>query len=431
MEEDYSTEGMLDQYLYESEQLLEQLEEIVLSENNRISFEEESIGEIFRIMHTIKGSSAIMMYDNIAFAAHKLEDIFYYLRESYPENVPQKRLTEIIFLVSDFIEDQLHKIKKGRDFGAEPDEIVEAVDSFLEELKNEIRKREGELPPENIYVAPGQYYIAPAADAADLPPLEIDLGDDEPLPGDYVIPSKKEKEQRIIGVGEDKLERLSVLIRDLEEAWKGNGEDIDGLLLQMKDTVAQMKKVSLSATFRRMQRVVTDTARKLGKDMKLVTEGEELQIDRSIAEAITDPLMHLVRNACDHGIERREERLLAGKKEEGNIFLEANTKDGILYVSVKDDGRGIDREKVFEKAKQRGLLCRDADRSEYTDEEVFSFLTSPGFSTMDCVTELSGRGVGMDVARNNIEKLGGRLNIRSALGKGTEVILKIPETEVL
>lgn len=430
MEEEYGTEGMLDLYLYESEQLLEQLEEIVLSEKNRIAFDEESINEIFRIMHTIKGSSGIMMYDNIALAAHKLEDIFYYLRESYPDNVPQQKLTEIIFKVSDFIEDELHKIRKGQGIGAEPDEVAEAVENFLEKLKHQIQEKEGELPPENIYIAPGQYYIAPASDAADMPPFEIDLGmEDEPVPGDYVIRPREEKEQKLVGVSAEKLEYLSCLVNRLENS-KGEN-DIEALVAQIKETVTQMKRVSLSGTFRKMQRIVSDASRRMDKEMILSTSGEELQIDRDIVESIADPLMHLVRNASDHGIERREDRILAGKKAEGSISLEAKRENDILYITVKDDGKGIDREKVFDRAKEKGMLFKDNDISNYTDEEIYSFLMNPGFSTLDQATEYSGRGVGMDVVRNNINKIGGKLSINSLLGKGTEISMEIPETKVL
>lgn len=429
MEEENGTEGMLDLFLYESEQLLEQLEEIVLSEKNAIAFDEESINEIFRIMHTIKGSSGIMMYDNIAMAAHKLEDIFYYLRESYPDHVPQQRLIEIIFMVSDFIEDELQKIKKGKDFGAEPDEIVKATSAFLEGLKQQIQEKEGELPPENVYEAPGQYYLAPAADAGDLPPVRIDLGmEEEPFPGDYVIGTKEEKEQKIIGVGADKLDKLFTLTRQLEEKWEQKQEDIGGLLVQLEEVVAQIKKVPLSGTFRKMHRIVSDASRRFDKDMTLLTSGEDIQINREIADKTADALMHLVRNAADHGIESKAERQLAGKKREGKIELEARAEDDVLYIEVKDDGRGINKEKVLEKAIQKGLADKNATIHDFSDEEIYSFLTLPGFSTRDKVTDYSGRGVGMDVVENNIMFIGGKLHIKSRFGQGTEIELEIPQS---
>lgn len=161
MGEDFNTDSMLDMFLYESEQLLENLQNVVLERKDEDCFDETSINEIFRVMHTIKGSSGIMMYENITKIAHKLEDVFYYLRESHPENVPHLELVDHVLEVSDFITAELDKIKEGDTPDGDESSIVADIDKFLTNLKSGITQQGEELPPENTYVAPSQFYVAP------------------------------------------------------------------------------------------------------------------------------------------------------------------------------------------------------------------------------------------------------------------------------
>ena len=161
MGEDFNTDSMLDMFLYESEQLLETLDSTVLEKKDEECFDEESINEIFRVMHTIKGSSGIMMYENITKVSHKLEDVFYYLRESHPENVPHLELVDHVLEVSDFITGELEKIKSGETPDGDESKLVEEIDKFLTKVKTGISQKGEELPPENTYVEPNQFYIAP------------------------------------------------------------------------------------------------------------------------------------------------------------------------------------------------------------------------------------------------------------------------------
>ena len=163
MAEEFNTEDMLDMYLLENGQLLEKLQETVLEQKDAECFDEDAINEIFRTMHTIKGSSGIMMFDNVTKIAHKLEDIFYYLRESKPDNVPHLELVSHVLDVADFITAEMDKIRDGNDPDGDPTELIDAMDVFLKQIKHEITKVEKELPPENVYVAPNQFYIAPVA----------------------------------------------------------------------------------------------------------------------------------------------------------------------------------------------------------------------------------------------------------------------------
>jgi two-component system chemotaxis sensor kinase CheA len=184
--------------------------------------------------------------------------------------------------------------------------------------------------------------------------------------------------------------------------------------------------VPLSATFQRMNRIVRDMSKKLEKEVRLEIIGEETEVDKNIIDHISDPLMHLIRNSIDHGIEAREERKAKNKPEFGTVTLEAKNTGGDVLIIVKDDGRGLDKEKILSKARKNGLV-KKAER-DLTDKEIYSFVLLAGFSTKEEVTEFSGRGVGMDVVASNIDAIGGTVSIDSAEGEGTEITLKMPLT---
>lgn len=176
-----------------------------------------------------------------------------------------------------------------------------------------------------------------------------------------------------------------------------------------------------------MNRIVFDASRKVGKNIELKMIGETTEVDKNIIEHISDPLMHMIRNSVDHGIEEKEERAAAGKPEKGVITLEAKNEGGKVFLSVSDDGKGMDPTSCLQKQKERADPAGKT-QSDYTRKEIYQFVTYPGFSTKEKVTELSGRGVGMDVVVKNIQSVGGQLDIDSELGKGTTMTLKIPLT---
>lgn len=583
MAEEFNLEGMLDTCLFENEQLLEQLQEIVLDQKDAECFDEDSINEIFRTMHTIKGSSGIMMFDNVTAISHKLEDVFYYLRESHPENVVHADLVEHVLQVADFITAEMEKIQEGSPADGDPAAIIAELDSFLENIKNGAVEEGKELPEENVSEEPKHFYIAPVANSAsrfykiyinffpetemanvhayktvyslkeiaedllyepeDLitdtssidaimedgfrillqaqcseeelrelikvgydiervdiyeckaeeflqgfdfgehPVVGIDLDSSaeeieakalkaeedaekkEPpkpkmAPGDFVIKSKtpgkpkklaKDKQRgakdSFISVNVKKMDQLMDLIGELviSESVVLQNQDlkVPGLnLTNFNKAAAQMAKIStdlqnvimsmrmvpLTNVFQKMNRIVFDVSRKLGKDVEFVMVGEHTEVDKNIIENISDPLMHLVRNAVDHGIETNEERVDSGKPDRGKITLSARTEAGKVWISVEDNGKGLDREKILDKARKQELLDPSKPDSAYEDKDVFQFITLPGFSTNEQVTEYSGRGVGMDVVVQNIQSIGGTLEIESNLGMGTTMTLKIPLT---
>lgn len=589
MAEEFSTDGMLDIYLFENEQLLEQLQERVLDQKDADCFDDDSINEIFRTMHTIKGSSGIMMFDNITAVAHKLEDVFYYLRESHPHHVPHLELVEHVLEVEDFISSEMEKIRNGDTADGDASEIIADLDKFLEKVKRKEAEEgsgDGEPVPENVHEEPKQFYIAPVATSAsrfykiyltfypetemanvhayktvyalkeiaedilyspediisdersseailedgfkillqaqcteeeirdligigyDIKKVDVfeckaeeflqgfDFGGQEAqidlessveeietrtqeasaekeeakeekkpekpkiAPGDFVIKSKEPGKQKklakdkpkgekasFISVNVSKMDQLMELIGELvisESVVLQNPDlKVPGLNLNsfnkaaaqlskistdLQNVIMSMRMVPLTNTFQKMNRIVFDVSRKLGKDIEFEMVGENTEVDKNIIEHISDPLMHLVRNAVDHGIETNAERAESGKPDKGKVTLSAKTEAGKVWISVEDNGKGLDREKILAKARKQGLLDEGKPDASYTDKEVYQFITLPGFSTNEQVTEYSGRGVGMDVVIQNIQEIGGALDIESTPGFGSVMSLKIPLT---
>jgi two-component system chemotaxis sensor kinase CheA len=185
-----------------------------------------------------------------------------------------------------------------------------------------------------------------------------------------------------------------------------------------------IRMIPMSIVFSRFPRMLRDLAGKLGKKVEMVMQGEATELDKGLVEKITDPLTHLVRNSCDHGVEMPEERLAKGKSAHGTITLSASHQGGSIVIEVRDDGRGLSREKILRKARERGLDVSD----QMSDQEVWQLIFAPGFSTADVVTDVSGRGVGLDVVIRNITSLNGTVEIDSAEGFGMKVSVRLPLT---
>ncbi|MDE7275078.1 MAG: chemotaxis protein CheA [Lachnospiraceae bacterium] len=578
MAEEFNLDGMVDIYIYENGQLLENLEEIVLETKDDDAFDENSINEIFRIMHTIKGSSGVMMYDNIMKVSHKLEDIFYYLRENIGIKEPHMELTEIVFQVLDFINGEMEKIKDGSDPDGDNSQLIEMMDKFLVKLKGVIDSS-GETAPakeeaapaassSGMDLGPNQFYIAPQAsgdakcfrikityhedtqmsnlraysatyalkeftedvhytpediltdetssdviiaegfkmivrgdftedklrelldttseisgieimecsnaefergfsgepiqeeiEAAPAANPEEQKKEAEPQPGDYVIQKeagkakqiskkkKKEVKQAFMSVNIDKMNMLMDLMGEMVIAesvvlqnpdlqvpnldlsnFQKAASQLSKITTEMQELIMSMRMMPLTNTFQKMNRTVFDMSRKLGKEIEFEMIGDATEVDKNIIENISDPLMHLVRNSVDHGIEMPQEREAAGKTETAKVTLEAKNEGGKVWISVRDNGKGLSRNKLYKKAWENGILPDNRIESDYSDKEIFQFITFPGFSTKEKVTEFSGRGVGMDVVVKNIQKIGGVLDIDSVEGEGTTMTMKIPLT---
>ena len=278
------------------------------------------------------------------------------------------------------------------------------------------------------------------------------------VPGDYVVKKKETgkgktlaknqpKKQSIISVNVEKMDALMDLIGEIVIAEAavmqnpdlkvpglelGNFQKAAGQLAKittdLQEAIMSMRMMPLTNVFQKMRRIVFDVSRKLGKEIELEVIGENTEVDKNIIEHISDPLMHLVRNSVDHGIETDpQQRVNLGKPSKGKITLEAKNEGGKVYISVRDDGKGLNKEKLYQKALDNGLIG-DKLITEFSDSEIFRFITLPGFSTKEVVTEYSGRGVGMDVVIKDIQAIGGRLEIDSEEGYGSEMTLVIPLT---
>lgn len=590
MGDDMITEGMLDMFIFETEQGLENLENICLESKDVGEFDEDNVNEIFRIMHTIKGSSAVMMFQNIATLAHKLEDVFYFIRESHPEDVPHAELVDDVLEVSDFITGELEKIKDGGDPDEDPSEHIEKLDKFLNKIQKKTDVDAGQViaaKEEKANKKP-HFYIAPVAsessrfyniyityyketemaniraymavnslkgiaedilytpsdiisnpDSADvvlefgfrialqtteepktitelinssagIENIEIkECTSDEFLdfcveaeskpassagdvltapvekptilvesqkPGSQVEEKDTENEksetakigakentlvrnkavkkphvkkgeaQSFISVNIKKMDLLMDLIGELVIAeavvlqnpdlkvpgldltnFQKSAAQLSKITSELQDAIMAMRMMPLKNTFQKMNRIVYDTSKKLGKDIELEVIGEDTEVDKNIIEHISDPLMHLIRNSVDHGIESDEDRMALGKKEKGKVVLEAKNEGGQVWISVSDNGKGLKKDEILEKAKANGLLGNKSEK-DFTEKEIYNFITAPGFSTKKKVTEYSGRGVGMDVVVKNIQQVGGVLDIESVEGQGSTMTMKIPLT---
>jgi two-component system chemotaxis sensor kinase CheA len=195
---------------------------------------------------------------------------------------------------------------------------------------------------------------------------------------------------------------------------------------EMQEITMSIRMIPLEGLFNKMRRLVRDLSRKFDKKINLSISGQDTEMDRNVMEEISDPLVHIIRNAVDHGIEDPETRARMGKEETGELQLNARYEGNEIWITVKDDGQGLNRERIIEKARQNGVLSTDP--SGMSDQEVWKLIFDPGFSTSEEVSEISGRGVGMDVVKRNIEKLRGKIDMNSQEGEGTEIILRIPLT---
>lgn len=200
--------------------------------------------------------------------------------------------------------------------------------------------------------------------------------------------------------------------------------DLDRNTRDLQESVMSIRMIPMSVVFSRFPRMLRDLAGKLGKKVELITHGEATELDKGLIEKITDPLTHLIRNSCDHGIEMPDVRAAAGKPETGTVTLSASHQGGSILIEVRDDGRGLNRQKLIAKAQEKGIDASDS----MTDSEVWMLIFAPGFSTADVVTDVSGRGVGMDVVKKNIAALNGTVEIESREGKGMKVIVRLPLT---
>ena len=539
--------SILDTYLYEENNLLDQLDEMLVADEKNGDFSTDDVNEIFRIMHTIKGSSAMMEFNSISTIAHHIEDVFFYIRDKGIETLDpehKKELFNLMFRSEDYLRSEIEKVEQGVPLSTD-------IDAFSNEINSFLKKISGAAPaqPEASQAAPAApaslpddkdaacffhvfleegvgmenlraYMIVNAVKECDVnfrfypSDMETDQDTSQTIAENgfflafdssedaskaegilktqnhirsYELvnvpkaapPAKAEEKkasvskptapapastdtaagkaapmlshapvkQNRISVNLMKLDslmdivgeivitesmvtsspELNLLPRDNRDNFMKSARQLRKLTNDLQDIAMSLRMVPISGVFQKMNRIVRDMKQSLGKDVRLTIVGEDTEVDKTIVDNIQDPIMHIVRNSMDHGIEETaQERIAAGKDPQGEIVLSASHTSSEVVISVKDDGYGMDPQKILEKARSKNMLTKPD--SEYSQKEILGLIMLPGFSTNTEVTEYSGRGVGMDVVKKNVESLGGIVSVSSTYGEGTTISMKIPLT---
>lgn len=385
-----------------------------------------TLNGIFRGFHTIKGLAGFLDYESIQEVAHEVETLLDLARTG--SLVLNSARIDVILAAGDFIGSWLRHIERtqsGRR-SATPgrgSELIERVRSVIQPGEEATQEGASEAGP---------------TDGATPSPVEKG----EPEGGPAREKTGTKSGAAVVKVDTGKLEYLVDMVGELviAQSMLRHNPEFEGLkapriqrdltqlgrvTAEVQKTAMAMRMVEVGQMFRRMTRLVRDLARKSGKLADLELVGEDVELDRTIIEELSDPLVHMLRNSMDHGMESPEEREAAGKPRRGRVQLKASHLAGQILIEVCDDGRGLDRDRIFRKAVERGIVDAAA---QLTDSEVYHLIFEPGFSTAEKVTDVSGRGVGMDVVRRHVEKLRGRIEIESTPGVGTRFMLKLPLT---
>ncbi|WP_419024777.1 ATP-binding protein [Emergencia sp.] len=518
---DEDAREMLEVYLLETRQLTEQLNNCLMEAEKNNRFAEEDIHGIFRVMHTIKSSSAMMGLSQLSSLAHKLEDIFAYYREEIGtiEN-PEQGIFDLMFLAADHISAEMERMETEDYEPADIKQIVEQAEAYWEKfccshekeelpeeqapepqscsyfgdksgtvvnvifeqgcrlenvrafmlvrqisglcseletyppdleqagVSSEIIGKQGlfvrfisEQREEVLEVMEKGLFVNRVILIADQEEAEASAEESEPLEAQ---PKKLQevKETEFLDVKAEKLDKMQnlscemviqMLVLDealrkngLEDLREGTARQISQLISEMERTTMEMRMRPINRIVPKLRRILRDICRDEGKEAELIVNCGDIEADKSVVESCSEALMHLIRNAVDHGIETAEVRQALGKEKKGRIVFQVESTVGELVLTLSDDGCGLDDEKILNKAKERGMLVKP--EAEYSSEEIHELILKPGFTTNETVNEYSGRGVGLDVVKNIMEEIGGHLHIESQPGVGSKFTLIAPLT---
>ena len=374
----------------------------------------EAIHALFRGFHTIKGLAGFLELGSIQEVAHEVETLLDLARNG--QLVIDPGVIDVILESGDYLSRAVGAVE-GRLAGEEADP-PEPDAVLIERIRGLAGGGEQAPAPETAPDAPPgtapQNLAVPVPRKSEAASVRVDTGKLDYLVdmvGEMVIAQSMVRHDPMLsGITDPNL------LRNLSQ--------LNRVTSEVQRTTMSMRMIPIGQIFNRMARLVRDLSRKAGKKVELETSGEETDLDKTIADELADPLMHMVRNSIDHGIEPAEARAAAGKEAVARIRLAAYHQGGQIVVEISDDGRGLDREKILHKAREKGLV----DGEAHSDTEVYNLIFEPGFSTAERVTDVSGRGVGMDVVRRHIQKLRGRIDVESTPGRGTRFLLKLPLT---
>lgn len=461
---DCEDQELLEGFLAETTELLEKLDDDLIA-LEKSSDDPELMNRIFRSIHTVKGASSFLGFDLLVRVTHKTEDVLNRLRKG--ELQLTSEIMDVVLEATDLVKTLVADIKGGEIVDREINETINKLIPLLTE-QPAAPAQPAATPPPAVTAAEEQPAAAetpaaqpeppPAAEpapAAAMPPAPArpapeaakkpappkggEKGGDDLSDNTTVRVDVKRLDDLMNQVGELVLERnrMIQLNQDLQggtsdhilfsEEFGKLAKRMSFVTSELQMQVLKMRMIPVEKVFKKFPRIVRSLARDLGKEVDLQIFGEETELDRSVVDEIGDPLIHLIRNAMDHGLETPDERMAAGKPRTGTLVLAAVHEGNSIIISIKDDGRGIDTERVGRKAIEKGLITED-QLAAMSQREMFDLIFLPGFSTKDKASDLSGRGVGMDVVKTNIKKLNGLIEIKSEKGLGSEFILRLPLT---
>lgn len=433
-------------FLEEAKQLLDDAEQSFLSLEHSYG-DTALIDKIFRLAHNLKGSAKAVGFDGMAAFAHTFESLL--LKIKNKELNVDPNVVSLLLRCNDHLCEMVDGLKG--DFNATfdsgalvgemqdcisgrltpassvPAPVVEALEAVAEAPVTE--PVDPEVPEESIHVPSRDQFegeatfVQPVEVVAPAPVAVAAQSSDETI---RVSLSRLEKLLNFVG-------EMVILQTVLQEQVHGSNpillkrtvHQLGKVTKEVQDISMSLRMIPLKQTFQKMQRIVRDTAGALGKKVQLLTTGDETEVDKTVLENINDPLVHIIRNAVDHGIESAEKRRSADKPESGSVTLSAFHQGGSLIIEVRDDGGGINPDVLRKKALEKGILRAG---QQISDREAINLIFHPGFSTKQEVTEVSGRGVGMDVVKTNIERLQGEVTVDTVIGKGSVFHIKLPLT---
>ena len=444
---------MVHRFIGECADLIDRTEKTVLGLNPR-EINPDAVNDMFRAIHSIKGNSGFFGYAYLESMCMGFESVLDDARKknlpftealtnTVIRNIDRLRSTLATLVIHEMEADKDESVSSEGSQGSEQSgqsnagykalgeilvDMGAVKDDAVREALNEQERPLGEILLQKGAVDPHQIEEA----------LKIQKAQ-TPVAGEW----SKEVVRKEIRVDTAKLDKLFELVGELitAESMVINNRDIAGLKLdsfnksfaslnkisrEIQETTMMIRMIPLDGLFQKMTRLVRDLSRKFDRPVNFVVSGQDTEMDKNVIEQISDPLVHILRNALDHGIESKEKRKANGKPETGTVSLNAKYEGSEIYINVKDDGAGLNREKILDKAESKGLL--KTDRTSVSDTDAYAFIFEPGFSTADVISEVSGRGVGLDVVKKNLERIRGRIDIKTIQGQGTEFILKIPLT---
>ncbi len=415
------------------------------------------ISEIFRVLHTLKGTCSYLGLPKLESVAHRAETVLSTIRDSDHEMTTE--MADVLLATMDTIRLILESLERS---GTEGESDVGA---FIEELERvtlatKPQRRSTDLPPIAAPEARGRLGdLLVSAGAAERSDIERALakqkaGDGRTL-GDILVDEGKTRQESVNeAIGKQRSEESSIRVdvslldslmnmvgelvlcrnqiqRQLSDGNASNlqapAQRLNSITTELQNAVMKTRLQPIGRVWNKLPRLVRDLSRQCGKNVRIEMHGAETEVDRTILEALKDPLTHMVRNTIGHGIETGPERMALGKEPEGLLRLTASHQGGKVQIDVSDDGAGMDVDKIRTTAVERGIVTKD-EVDELTDNEVVHLIFAPGFSTASSVNNLSGRGVGMDVVRINIERIGGEVDITTGRGQGTTFTIRIPLT---